>query len=500
MKTKENVSIWRPFLVSLAFMMLLFGCFMQPHYSSDSYANLYSIDVDVHIRNGRIVSAFVQKMMNFLKFNPVQHQSFTIAVSLCVLAFCVSLIYWEIRPYLKDKLEAQVLVLLGLQLIFANVFFAEWLMYVESTTIICIVGPFLLSIAAVLAGREITWKRITLSFVLLLISLNIYQLYIEFYLTLSLLIVYARAEGKLNKNAFWHSAVITLVAMFACAITISIQPILPRLFGMAEGDRSAVLSIDKMLVNLQSIAHSWTSIVSNAYGLLPNKIFPAVWIILFLMMLREHFRCGNFGNRVIYSVFAIGMITVLTYAPHIISSVVWMAPRTLVGVFHVPMYMAVSIGITQASIPEENSRVEKLTAAVISLFLLVNAYASNGVLANGVANNRLDQYCANAIQARINRYQNETGIEIKKLGICNDQSPVYRYPGVQYVNHDLNIRAMNVAWGSPHLINFYCNANYENVEIPAEIYEKYFAGKNWDFLNLDEQAVFVGDTLYLAMY
>lgn len=499
MKTKENVSIWRPFLVSLAFMMLLFGCFMQPHYSSDSYANLYSIDVDVHIRNGRIVSAFVQKMMNFLKFNPVQHQSFTIAVSLCVLAVCISLIYMEIRTYLNENMVAQVLTLLGLQLIFANVFFAEWLMFVESMTSTC-VGLLILTFAIISAGRELTWKRLTLSFVLLLVVLNMYQLYVEFYLTLSLIIVYARAGGLLNKQSFLHSVIVTVTATVACVLTIIFQPMIPGLFGMAWGERKAAFGMELLLANFQSIIESQEAIFSNAYQLLPDGLLPTVLVVLAVILVRECFRSKNFGNRVAYNVIAILMITLLTYAPHIVSSVVWLAPRTLVGVFHIPMYMAVSIGITQASIPEEKPRAGKLATVMILLFLLVNAYASNGILTNSVANNRLDQYCANAIQARINRYQNETGIEIKKLGICNDQSPVYRYPGVQYVNHDLNIRAMNVAWGSPHLINFYCNANYENVEIPAEIYETYFAGKNWDFLNLDEQAVFVGDTLYLAMY
>ena len=500
MSTKEKRSIWLPFLISLFIMILLFGCFMQPHYSSDSYANLHNIDVAVHIRNGRIISAIVQKTMNLIRFNPVQHQSLTIAVSLCVLALCITLIYLEIRPNLKGKLTAEILVLLSLQLVFANVFFSEWLMYVESATIICIVGPLLLSVSIVLAGREITWKRITVSFLLLLAALNIYQLYIEFYLTLSLLIVYTRAEGLLTKHTLGHSAVIALVALLACVITIAIQSTLPQLFGIVAGDRTAVFDLEKLLGNLKVISRAWKPVSLNAYGLLPNAVFPVVWVILFTLMLREHFRCHNFGNRILYSLIAIGTIALLTYAPHIISSVVWMAPRTIVGTFHVPMYMAVSIGVTQASIPEQKNRILKMTITVVLAFLMINAYATNGVLTNAIANNRMDQYCANEIQVRIDQYQSETGIVVNKLGICNDQSPVYRYLGVKYVTHDLNIRAMNVEWGSTNLINYYCGKNYENVSIPAEVYETYFSGKNWDFLNLDEQAVFIGDTLYLAMY
>lgn len=499
MKTKERQSIWSPFLISMLFMLLLFGSFMQPHYSSDSYANLYNIDVAVHIRNGRIVSAVVQKIMNFLKFNPVRHQSLTIAVSLCVLAFCISLIYLEIRPYLRGKQTAQILVLLSLQLIFANVFFAEWLMYVESMTSTC-VGLLILTIAIILAGRELTWLHLLLSFVLLLVVLNMYQLYVEFYLTLSLIIVYARAGGLLNKQAFLHSVIVVAIAAVACILTIVFQPMLPKLFGLTSGDRKAVFGIDLLLLNLQSITNSQKSIILNACQLLPNSVLPVVFLVLAIVMLRECFRSGDLVNRIGYNVIAVLMIALLTYAPHIVSSVVWLAPRTLVGVFHIPMYMAISIGVTQAWVPEKKSRAGKLTIAVIAIFLLVNAYASNGILSNAIANNRIDQYCARSIQEKIEQYQDKTGIKVKKIGICNDDSPIYRYPGIQYVTHDLNIRALNVQWAQSYLINFYCSTDYENIEIPSEIYKTYFANKNWDFLNLDEQAVFVGDTLYLAMY
>ena len=98
------------------------------------------------------------------------------------------------------------------------------------------------------------------------------------------------------------------------------------------------------------------------------------------------------------------------------------------------------------------------------------------------------------------QYQEETGITVTKVGAVNDSSPVYYNPGVDYVNHDLNIRAMTVAWGWSNLLNFYCQTNYTIVTVPDNIYNTYFAGKNWNTLNLDEQAVFVDDTLYLAMY
>ena len=57
-----------------------------------------------------------------------------------------------------------------------------------------------------------------------------------------------------------------------------------------------------------------------------------------------------------------------------------------------------------------------------------------------------------------------------------------------------------MSWGDVNLINYYCNRNYEKTSMLDEVYTLYFEGKNWDSLVLDEQAVFLDDTLYLAMY
>lgn len=499
MKEESRKSRFLIFLAALICLAIPFACFMQPHYSTDSYANLNSIEVAIHIKNGRVVTALVQSIFNRLGFIPLKHQTLTIAVAICVMALSVSLIYFEILPYLKQNHWTELLVFLSILLFYANVFFSEWLIYVESMTSTSI-GLLMLTVSIILAGRKPNWKRLLASFLLLLAVLNMYQLYIEFYLTMSLIIIYARTGGLLNKDSLLHSLLITLIAAFACVLVILFQPMIPRLFGMAVADRQATFNLETLLANIKSIWKSQESILSNAGKLLPNGVFPATLISLFAILLWEHFRCGNLGNRLLYSLLAIIMITLLTYAPHIICTVVWLAPRTLVGIFHVPMYMAISIGISQSWVPEVNQRAAKLTIVIITLFLLVNAYSANGVLSNAIANNHIDQYCATLIQDRIMQYQEETGITVTKVGAVNDSSPVYYNPGVDYVNHDLNIRAMTVAWGWSNLLNFYCQTNYTIVAVPDDIYNTYFAGKNWNTLNLDEQAVFVDDTLYLAMY
>ena len=46
----------------------------------------------------------------------------------------------------------------------------------------------------------------------------------------------------------------------------------------------------------------------------------------------------------------------------------------------------------------------------------------------------------------------------------------------------------------------YINKNLERKDMSDEIYEKYFAGKDWNCLNVEEQTILINDTLYLVIY
>lgn len=46
----------------------------------------------------------------------------------------------------------------------------------------------------------------------------------------------------------------------------------------------------------------------------------------------------------------------------------------------------------------------------------------------------------------------------------------------------------------------FTNRIYEKIKVPEEIYEQYFAQKDWDSFDAEEQMIFDGDTLYIAIY
>lgn len=482
-------------------LFMIFGClmiaylpFMQTHYSSDSYANVNGIDVAIHLRNGRIVTYFVQSLVNFLGFNPVKHQAVTVGVAIFALALSVLLIYMEMVDCVRDSVWKRAVILGGLLIVYINVFFAEWLLYVESLTSAPI-GILLVTVAAVYASRKIHVKNLIVSWLLLLCALNMYQIYIEFFTVLSLLIIYVQYKGRLERETFIRSIVVVGEGVIGSIITIILHPLIIRGFGLQPPDRVAALDIQTILSNAELVLGAQRSIWSSSLGLLPKGVLWGTILALSVLFFAQRWK--NISETV-YGLLALVFVPAITLAPHVISTVVWMAPRTIVGVFHVVTVLLIMIGVGGQK--EKNDICIVIAAPIMCIFMFVSMYSINGIIVNNIATNHLDEALAVQIERGIQEYQGETGVAVTKIAAVNDESPTYIYDGVRYVSHDMNIRGLVVQWAGVELINHYCDREYQKVEMPDDIYDTYFRGKNWDYFDLNEQAVFDGDTLYLAMY
>lgn len=81
-----------------------------------------------------------------------------------------------------------------------------------------------------------------------------------------------------------------------------------------------------------------------------------------------------------------------------------------------------------------------------------------------------------------------------------DLNPTYYQPNSRYKNWELGARIMSTYYSNYRLIGYTLNKNLERKDMSDEIYEKYFAGKDWNCLNVEEQTILINDTLYLVIY
>lgn len=469
--------------------------FLQPHFSSDTYINIQQIDTSVHLRNGRIVAYFIQCLMNALGFNFLKCRLIISCFYIATVAFSAFKIVAEIYDDNPDLTNIdQTIILCGILLVYINVFFAEWFLYVESFTT-SIVGIIVTTFATVSVSKGTDRKYVLIGFLLLFTSLNIYQIYVGLYLILSLGNIYIKNNGNLTKQAFIHSTTVTAIGAVASIGNIVLMSLLQS-FGFAEPtNRNIQMNFDHFISNIRIISKSQSSIWVEGYGLLPDKallIFACVLLISIVMCCIVYHRSIK---DIIYIVLLVLCAVGITYIPHVLAGVVWMPPRTLIGIFAILCLLTWIF-----SVIGKNINVKKMCLLLCIVFIAVNFYNIQGIAVNNIATNKLDANRAVDIHASICHYEQKTGTMIQKIGIVYDKNPQYGYPGIDYITHDMNIKALTISWADAYMINYICGTNYEKVDVPDSIYDKYFKDRDWENFDPYEQIVFVDDAAYLAVY
>ena len=110
----------------------------------------------------------------------------------------------------------------------------------------------------------------------------------------------------------------------------------------------------------------------------------------------------------------------------------------------------------------------------------------------------IDYYDVNYIAQQVWIYENDTCNQIRRICIYTDESPLGIYYGLTGYSA-INERVMSNTWAAGYVYKRFTGADYTVEEGDPQVYERYFKGKNWHYLD-DEQIVFIGDTLHLCLY
>ena len=136
---------------------------------------------------------------------------------------------------------------------------------------------------------------------------------------------------------------------------------------------------------------------------------------------------------------------------------------------------------------------------VITVFFVFNCVNAIQIFTAHIATNIYDENMANMIKYEIEKYEQKTGNEITKVGVCKDQSPMSYPAGWDKKLFSFTQRAFDNFYCIVEALNYFCGRKFERVPMSREVYEKYFENKNWDTFS-DEQIVFEKDTMYMCTY
>lgn len=184
------------------------------------------------------------------------------------------------------------------------------------------------------------------------------------------------------------------------------------------------------------------------------------------------------------------------FSPHLIEAVLTLTPRSNIAVWSV-----LAVVFIVACQPANSTRtMETVVTVSLAVLLLANICVMTDMAANERAVNTADFVEAEQIAERIYAYEEETGNVVKKIATAGDENVTYYRPESRYRNSQLGARILCTNYSDYRLIGYTMGRAMEKAEMPEEIFAQYFAGKDWDSLNVLEQTVCMGDTLYLAVY
>lgn len=488
----RNFKIWiaeyeKWYALILFIVFSAYGILLSKHFAVDTYMTCSHEQVTPNLQSGRWFGALIFALLNYgFKVYAGNIQQFLTIIHIILLAAAATVIFSTASDKVDNLYKKKVLC--GIVLMsFCNVFYQELFFYSENGLTMGI-GIVLCAMAIKFCVTINDVKRSALAFIFLSLSLGIYQAFLGIYLSWGLAIAFVnyinlRSSGM---KRMWN---VLLIGGAGALLNVLFLKIILKL-NIAEGtDRQPSLSVQHLLNRCIELLKAQKGIWIDTYKFLPSGLLMAVIIIAVIALCRS--RTMRNMRKLFFC--TVGIQIAAVFAPHLLTDGLWLAQRTIIGVF------AVAAAILYISCME-NEKAHKLIGVMCVVILGVNLVQMQRISENHFANNRLDQANAILIEDAIEKYERENDTEIKYIAAQNDISPTWSYKGIEYVIFDTNTRAYVVDWADVELVNYYSGRQYKKVPMNETVYKNKFKDKNWDRLNTEEQLYFEGDTLYWIKY
>ena len=490
MQSKDRKS----FFYCLSISTVTYACFvLSKHYSVDSFNLIFDPGAYWHMQLGRYLNCGELLLQELFHLHPVIHQQFfavfwilSVAIAVCVINDAM------VRAFKPDAMLMEFVILASTALSFINVFFMEFVLFPEIMGL-NVFGVIALALAIWFAlRRKKFWIRWGISFVFLMIALGNYQSYLGIYETFVLMGTFFLWKDY-RKEKYINLLMVLLAGGGASFINVIFVKALVSSHILSDSGRGASLQLETILSNLRAILLYQKRFWLDADGFLPAGVMPVFGILLLAVICRVVYKIA-FSEKVEY-ILIILMSAALGFAPHIIESRILLTPRSNLAIWSV---IAV-IMISGTPFVQKKLSGTVLTAAG-ALMLMLNVFVMQDMAANNQMVNAADFVEANQICDEIRKYEADTGKTIIKLAVGYDTEPTVYQPFSRYKNSELGARILVTSYSGYRLIGYELGRSLEKINIPDEIYNSYFAGKNWNCMNLQEQMQLEGDTAYLIIY
>ncbi len=504
MMNKLKTSLPR-YILNLMALTVFWGGLLRKNYNADTVAHMADPagDVIVRIRFGRYVIALLEKIQVETGILCTDHLPVTILITLMICALTLTmlqLLFEKDLGFRTDTILQKAGLMICFSLVYLNVLYSEFLMFGEFCLYMAIAYAFIM-FGVVFYVKEGIAHKIT-GAVFFLLGVFTYQNAAVIGSMVLLFYYMLKHDFKWSKEAVrdeFFAAVVPFGAGVINLITVKIVAAINPLYQFFRpiGVGSISDKIAEACVNFYSLN-------KDSYNLLPRVFLPGllnlgmiVMIVYLLIKRGDKAGVGYFATAYILSL-------ALLYILPIMNSPFTFPPRLAI-------FFYLLQGLTGATLmwlmgKEGSGKPDPATLRTVFSIVLVGylwihlIFVQFIITGRYISNNLDNVYCRLTLQ-EIEKYENSTGVTVQNLCVFNDDDAPAYYRESSIHTYQINERIIGQATCS--YMEAILGRHFEPLhieDVPADIYSKYFEGKDWEFFDPDEQLLIVGDTAYWCVY
>ncbi len=473
--------------INLLALLIFWGGMLRKSFNSDTVYHMVVADADIltRIREGRYVVALGDAVLLKLGLRTTTSISITILTTFILLALTMLIIQELFAEWKPQKQLAQVGFWCGTVLVFLNILFAENLMFGESSVYFAIAW-----LAAVTSVRCYARRRYPATLVMCLVAVCAYQYAAVFAAILIAFYICMDENMHLSSRAVLREAGGIAICMGAGAVNLFSIWLLEWLDIIPSFSKHA--GIGDIGEKLFGLKESLVQLYRDGGGILPNLWIPLlfalwVWVLIFLSSLKQR----DFSKLPFLLIVYLGSNLLLYVIP------------VMQEEFSFPPRMAFCFYLVQGMLLVAACDVcrKELCRALAwcgGLYLIIHLLFADFIVTSHFVSNTLDHVYINMMYEEILKYEKKTGIVVRKLAVVDDAYAPDQYEEVAYAEDQINERTLGTVTYS--MIQVMTGRRFESVEIPRDVYDSCFAGRDWDYFDLGEQLVIEGDTAYWCIF
>lgn len=485
----KKIRIW---IVFLLLNLCFYGIFCVEHFAADTYVSEIAGWADtaaLYFSNGRWLMTLLCLFCGFFHISFAVEKTISWIMAIVFLSLAELVVYGLVKKKtgIEEKCDLPwLLMVFSSFMMISNLFVLEYFIFPEYTGPICL-GIFfnVLEVKFVLRFLEDnSWKNLISGVFFGILGMMGHQG--AFGITAVLLLLLAKDTCANVKTFVKNSLVIGGAYLIPCVSNV----ILTKLAGSAR-----VAGKLQILEALEAAAGQITDLLTTTANFMPRFVYIVMCAIAALAVLALVIKKKDM-RRLLHILYVAVVFLLAVFSPFLMTEAAYISvvPRTV-------YVMGAGMGIIlilYLLLGEQSRRRVCGAAAYVLIFLGIQYFNTCQMETSHYVSVGIDYYDVNYIAQQVWIYENDTGEQIRRICIYTDESPLGIYYGLTGYGA-VNERVMSNTWAAGNAYKRFTGTDYVIEEGEPQVYEQYFKGKNWHYLD-NEQMVFIGDTLHLCLY